>query len=278
MPHSSRAKLTVPVPESTPVRSTWVLAVWAVVALATFCAFVALGVWQVQRMHWKHDLIARVSQRIHSSPVPAPAAAQWDEAAAPSDEYLRVRLHGVFLHQYETFTQASTDLGAGYWVMTPLRQADGSVVLVNRGFVTPAHRDPAARGTPLPQGDVSITGLLRLSEPGGGFLRRNDPASGRWYSRDVQAIAAFHGLTPVAPYFVDEEAVPGSAPVGEMHALPQAWPVPGLTVVSFRDSHLSYAITWFVLALMVAAATGYVGYVEYAHRRRLRRGGSGEPA
>ncbi|MFT0548839.1 SURF1 family protein [Allopusillimonas ginsengisoli] len=270
MPHSVPTPLRACAPSGTPARRTWVLALWVVIAILVFTSFFALGVWQVQRMYWKHNLIARVSHRIHAPPVAAPAPEQWAGITPQNHEYLRVRLHGVFLHQYETLVQATTDLGSGYWVLTPLRQADDSVVLINRGFVLPDRRNPAARGAPSPQGEVSITGLLRISEPAGGFLRRNDPAAGRWYSRDVQAIAALHGLTPVAPYFVDEQAAPGAEPVGEMHALPATWPVAGLTVVSFRDTHLIYAITWFVLALMVALGAGYVGRVEYVGPRGER--------
>jgi len=252
-----------------------VLLLWAIVALATFCGFVALGTWQVHRLAWKHDLISRVSERVHAAPVPAPARADWSAVSAARDEYRRVTVTGTFLDKDETFVQAATDYGGGYWVLTPLRQADGSYVLVNRGFVTPERRDPAMRGTDQPQGQVTITGLLRVTEPGGAFLRHNDPAQGRWYSRDVQAIGARLGLAPIAPYFVDEAAAPGARPPGEIAAPPSRWPVPGLTVVHFRDNHLSYAITWYLLALMVAAATAFVGYAEYRHRRdaRLATGG-----
>ena len=243
------------------------LLLWAVVALATFCGFVALGTWQVHRLAWKHDLIARVSERIHAVPVPAPAEADWPAVSAQRDEYRRVTVTGTFLNEDETFVQATTDYGGGYWVLTPLRQANGGYVLVNRGFVTPERRDPAMRGTAQPEGEMTITGLLRVTEPGGGFLRHNAPADGRWYSRDVQAIGAQLGLAPMAPYFVDEAAAPGARPPGEIAGPPSRWPVPGLTVVHFRDNHLSYAITWYLLALMVAAATGYVAYLEYRQRR-----------
>jgi surfeit locus 1 family protein len=53
---------------------------------------------------------------------------------------------------------------------------------------------------------IALTGLLRIGEPGGGFLRRNDPANDRWYSRDVQALAAARGLRDAAPFFVDAKA------------------------------------------------------------------------
>ncbi|MFT3721468.1 SURF1 family protein [Pseudorhodoferax sp.] len=222
-------------------------------AAALLCVlFAALGTWQVQRLSWKKDLIARVQARVHAPPGPPPPAAEWPAVlAAPAGyEYRRLRLQGQFLHEDETLVQAATALGAGYWVLTPLRQADGSLVLVNRGFVPPAARAPDARGAPAPRGEVVVVGLLRISEPRGGFLRENDPAAGRWHSRDVAAIAAARGLpaSRVAPYFVDAEAAPAAAGAA------QAWPAAGLTVLRFSDNHLVYAVTWYVLAAMVAGA------------------------
>ncbi|TEA78969.1 SURF1 family protein [Allopusillimonas ginsengisoli] len=267
MPHSlPEASSTPPTTRFHPRRGG-VLLIWAVLAAVAFSGFIALGNWQLRRLAWKHELIARVTQRTHAPAVPVPDQAHWPAVSVAQDEYRKVTLHGTFLHQDETLVQASTELGAGFWVLTPLKQVDGSYVLVNRGFVSPAHRDPASRGQPAPQGEVNITGLLRLPEPGGAFLRHNKPSEGRWYSRDVQAIAALHGLAPTAPFFVDQSAPPGTLAPGPTSAMPTVWPVPGLTVVSFRDNHLVYAITWYVLALMVAGAAVFVGRLEYLQRR-----------
>lgn len=233
----------------------------AVGAALIFAGLVALGTWQVQRRAWKLDLIERVDQRVRTPAVAAPGPERWPRIDAASDEYRHVRLNGVLLHQHETLTQASTVLGGGFWVMTPLRQLDGSVVLVNRGFV-PTEDAPARaiRRATEPQGDIALTGLLRLSEPKGGFLRRNDPAARRWYSRDVQAIATAQGLTAnVAPYFVDADASKPSP----------GQPVGGLTVIAFHNNHLMYALTWYTLALMVAGAAWYVARDERATRRRM---------
>ena len=230
-------------------RPVWVQALVAVCALALLIGFVVLGSWQVQRRAWKHDLIARVEQRVHAPAVAAPGPAQWPHINAADDAYRHVRVSGTFLHARETLVQAVTVQGPGFWVLTPLRADDGSTVLVNRGFVPPALRDPATRPVADPQARVSVTGLLRLSEPGGGFLHDNDPQHGRWYSRDVQAMAAAHGLGPVAPYFVDADADVTPPQAGA------AAPIGGLTVVQFSDHHLVYALTWYALALMVAAGT-----------------------
>ncbi len=218
----------------------------AVAAAVMFAGFMALGIWQIERRAWKHELIERVEQRVHAPPVAAPGPEAWLQVSAARDEYRHVRVSGTWLHDAEALVQASTELGAGWWVLTPLRQADGTIVIVNRGFVATQRRDPAKRAAGDPTGEDRIDGLLRISELGGGFLRRNDPAAERWFSRDVAAIAAARRLDRVAPYFIDAERAPSisaEAPIG------------GLTVVEFRDNHLAYAITWFALAAMVPAAT-----------------------
>jgi surfeit locus 1 family protein len=87
-----------------------------------------------------------------------------------------------------------------------------------------------------------------MTEPGGAFLRRNNAAANRWYSRDVQAIAMARGLSRVAPYFIDADAVPRAA--ADSSHTPESSPVGGLTVIAFHNNHLVYAITWYTLALM----------------------------
>ena len=231
--------------------------VFGVGAGLVFVVLVGLGTWQVERRAWKLDLIARVDARVHALPVPAPGPAEWPRLG-PDDAYRHVRLSGTFLHDRETLVQAVTERGGGFWVLTPLRRSDGSLVLVNRGFVPGDRRDPASRQAGAVAGEAQVTGLLRLTEPKGAFLRSNAPGDDRWYSRDVTAIAAARGLTDVAPYFVDADATanPGGLPVG------------GLTVIAFPNNHLVYAITWYGLALMLAGAVGYI----------LRAGRARDPA
>ena len=167
-------------------------------------------------------------------------------------------MRGRYLQARETFVRAVTRLGPGFWVMTPFETVEGYQVLVNRGFVPPAYRPPATRATGQIERETTVTGLLRMSEPKGGFLRTNDSAHDRWYSRDVAAIASARGLVHCAPYFVDAEAMEpkiAGAPVG------------GLTVVSFPNNHLQYALTWFALASMLPAGAWLI----YRHPRPASR-------
>ena len=214
----------------------------SVVGLLAFlgvAGFIALGIWQLERRVWKLALIEHVEQRVHAAPVAAPGPTEWRSLTAENAEYQRVTVTGRFLDDRDTRVQAVTALGGGFWVMTPFRTNQGFVVLVNRGFVPLEQRHLAENS-----GEVTLTGLLRMSEPKGGFLRANDPAADRWYSRDVAAISQARGLTATAPYFIDADA---------SDATVASTPVAGLTVITFHNSHLLYAITWFTLALLVAA-------------------------
>jgi surfeit locus 1 family protein len=216
-------------------------------ATLAVAGLVALAVWQVHRRAYKLDLIARVEARVHAVPTPAPGPGSWAQVSAAADEYRRVTVTGNWLEDRPTLVKAVTELGDGYWVIAPIAQDDGTTILVNRGFVPSDKRDPASWRPPGPK-PVTVTGLLRMSEPGGAFLRANDPASNRWFSRDVAAVAASRGLAKVAPYFIDAERAPGESGL----------PVAGLTVIAFSNNHLVYALTWGALALMAAAGAIFV--------------------
>ena len=226
--------MTAQPPAARPVTRVLLASVLLVLALAG----IALGVWQIERRAWKHDLIDAVETRSTSRPVASPGPGEWSGLSAGHDAYRRVTVTGTFLHDRETLVQAVTDLGGGYWVLTPL-QTDRFTVLVNRGFVPAERRGIASRSTGNVEGVVDVTGLLRVTEPEGGFLRSNAPGADKWFSRDVEAIAATRRLDDAAPYFIDADATsnPGGYPVG------------GLTVLRFSDNHLVYALTWFALAI-----------------------------
>ncbi len=241
-------------------RSPLTITLLCLCAISGIAGLTALGVWQLERRAWKLDLIDKVEHRVHAAPTAAPGPSAWPSVNAADDEYKRVTVSGRFLNEHETLVQALTKHGPGFWVLTPLQANGGFEVLINRGFVPPDKRDPSTREAGLVSGETSVTGLLRMSEPAGGFLRHNEPAADRWYSRDVAAIAAQRKITNVAPYFIDADASPnpGGLPIGD------------LTVVSFRNTHLVYALTWFALALMLSAFAIRVAREEI----RARRSGS----
>ncbi|HIG78658.1 MAG TPA: SURF1 family protein [Cycloclasticus sp.] len=206
---------------------------------------VLLGNWQLRRLDWKLALIDRVENRVSAKAVNSPTREHWPTITQEKDEYRRVSIQGKFLHEKETIVWAITEHGNGYWILTPLLTANQEVVLVNRGYVPIAAASPLKRLAGQIDGDITVIGLLRISEPNGIPLRDNDPAAEHWYSRDIAAIAQARGLKNVAPYFIDADNAdnPGGLPIG------------GLTLVNHRNSHLLYALTWYGLALLLAIMT-----------------------
>ncbi|AXJ95889.1 MULTISPECIES: SURF1 family protein [unclassified Sphingomonas] len=215
-------------------RSPRRLAATAIVAAAVVL-LIGLGIWQVERLQWKRALIAQTERQLRLPPVPVPGPDRW-ATIGKADAYRPIVARGTYRPGRDTYVQAVTEFGGGFWVVTPLDTDAGFTLLVNRGFLPATLRGR----TPPPVGPQRITGLLRLTEPRGAFLRHNDPAADRWYSRDVTAIATARGLARTAPYFIDARE-PTSG-----------WPRGGLTVVRFPNNHLVYAITWFGLAALVA--------------------------
>lgn len=247
---------------------------WSSLAGFLFLTFCALGTWQLFRLDSKLELIAQVESRAFGTPLAAPGPESWPQLTRTGFEYLRLNVAGHFLEQHTVYALAVTKLGSGFWMLTPLRTAQGFDVWVNRGFVPQrpsveeSPRDLNSNEAPHHQTPLySVTGLLRLSEPEGGFLRANLPADGRWYSRDVAAMSAAKGLTNTAPYFVDAFEVRDTTllhpkrttkPGKPSEPPTAAAPVPGLTVLKFHNNHLVYALTWFGLALMVAGITAWL--------------------
>jgi surfeit locus 1 family protein len=162
-----------------------------------------------------------------------------------------VRLSGTFLHDLEApvhgLAEGSGGRAAqGFYVLTPLRRPDGSVVIVNRGFAPTELRDPAARAAGQVAGEASVTGLVRAPEGPRLFVPDNDPVRNLWFTRDVEAIASAKGLTHVAPFLIDADATPK----------PGGWPKGGQTRLTIPNDHLAYALTWFGLALTLVGVFG----------------------
>jgi len=248
-----------PSPPGRPHRPLTLIAL-GLAALIVFITLCTLGIWQLQRLAWKEALITQIDNRIHLPAAPAPGPAEWASLNNENAEYRHVTASGKYLFDKQTLVQAVSDLGGGYWVLTPMLMDDGSSILVNRGFVLPAWRKNAQADDPT-QARTTVTGLLRMGEPEAALLRENDPAADRWYTRDLNGIAQKRGLDNVAPYSIDADAASSGN-----HKDPTTAPVGGLTVVKFSNSHLTYAITWFALAAMLLIGV----YIVIRDERRRR--------
>jgi len=210
-----------------------------IACLALFAFLCGLGVWQLERLSWKLDLIARVNSHIAAPPVPLSRLL----VMGPNEtQYRRVTLQAHFEHAKEAYV-FTTDAGGApvYHVLTPFRTDDGRILMVDRGAVPQERLKPATRAAGNLEGETQVTGIWRLPDPPGFFTPRPELAKRIWYARDVRAIAATDHLILTAPVVIEADATPN----------PGGLPRGGQTVVSFRNQHLSYAVTWFGLALVL---------------------------
>jgi len=232
------------------------LVVTGIVLVVAVAILVSLGNWQVRRLAWKEDLIARVAERPSMPPLPASAIFEPDAA---KNEYRRVELSGRYLADKEVRVFTSLPAGdargpasgPGAWIMTPFRLAEGGAILVNRGFVP-----EGAEWAPPPQGETEIAGLIRPDDPPNWLTPENKPSEDLFFSRSIEAISSAEAISgDVAPVTLD------LLPADAGPKLPQA----GETRMSFPDNHLQYAVTWYGLA--VALVVVFLSYAIGAWRR-----------
>ena len=219
-----------------------------IAALAAFAVLIGLGTWQLQRKTWKENLIASLTAQLAAPPVALPAPTAWPRLDPSSDEYHRIEFTAVFDYADEALVFAAPSAfrpdvasGLGYWVFTPAKLADGSLVMVNRGFVPDGRQDPKSRPEGQVPGPIEIVGAMRWPEARHWFSPHDEPAQNLWFTRDQLAIAAAKHLGPVAPFYVEQ-----ASPVP-----PGGLPQPGKLVISLPDNHLQYALTWYGLALVL---------------------------
>lgn len=206
-----------------------------VFGLAGVSVLVSLGVWQVQRLAWKESVLAEIEARISAAPVALP------EAPDPeADKYLPVEMTGRFGAGVLRVLVSQKRVGAGYRIITPFETEAGRDVLVDRGFIKVDAALP-----PPPPGEVSVTGNLHWPDDRNSSTPENDVAGNTWFARDIDQMAQALGTEPLL--VVTRELSRSDAPLTPLPVDTSAIP----------NDHLEYAITWFSLAAIWAAMTGF---------------------
>lgn len=220
-----------------------------------------LGTWQISRRNWKLNLIEELQAKSRATPVDL--LQNLDKLQEL--EYCPVHTRGVFDHSKEIYigprslisqegeSQSavfSSRSSSGYYVVTPFKLTDKDMtILVNRGWVPKSKLPPKSRQEGQVTGEVGLVGTVRLTEKRPVFSAKKTPGSKLFLFRDIDAIAAKCGTSPV---FLDasfETTVPGG-------------PQGGQTRVTLRNEHLSYIVIWYGLS----AATSWLWYKKYIQR------------
>lgn len=201
-----------------------------VASAVAFAILVGLGLWQVQRLHWKTALLADVAAA-RTAPV-RPLA---EVLASPNPAWRRVSVDcaGLGAAPYIEL-QTILDGRPGSRLISACPIPGGSI-LIDRGFID-AERSvrPPVSASADP---VVVVGVLRQGDKGGAFTP--PPAHGHFYARDLAAMAAALKAPNPAPWFIAAE----NQTTYGFNALKPA-PIPG----DIPNRHLGYIITWFGLA------------------------------
>ena len=199
-------------------------------------ALMALGGWQLSRLEEKTELIAKFEQRTKS---PAISINQLP-SQVDKIEFQRIGVTGKFLHQSEIYLTGRTYEGnAGFHVVTPFVTSN-KTILINRGWVSEAYREPSARPFSLIKGEIYIEGILRQPGKKGFFVPENEPKQGFWFTLKPDEIARHLKQDEIEQdFYID------IIRTGEVITLPIAAEVN----INIRNSHFNYALTWFGLAI-----------------------------
>ena len=234
-----------------------------IVSLPALLVLVGLGSWQLQRLQWKNDLIASFESRAAAPPIAVPAAdASLDDFGFDDVEFRRLALAGTFQHDKEVFLTGRTYEGnAGFHIVTPFQLDDGRIILINRGWVSEDYRDPAKRGFSQMTGPVTVAGILRRPGVKGYFVPENEPDNGFWFTLVPSQINAHLGLGAQAIGQFYADAVRTSDVV--------TLPIAAKTKLNLRNAHLSYAMTWYGIALALIGV--YIAFHYQAGRLQFGR-------
>ena len=203
----------------------------------------AFGVWQLQRLAWKQDVIAQIEARIDQAPVSLPT-----ETDPQRDRFLPVIVRGDFDGGGLFVLTSLPQTGPVHRLISTFKTQDGRRIMVDRGWVPIEPATVHERDT-----DVEIVGNLHWPDELDRWTPAPDLETGIWFARDVPSMAK---ALEAEPLLVVARSVEGSS-------LP-ATPVP-VSGASIPNNHLGYAVQWFGLAAVWAGMTAY--WIWRIHRR-----------
>jgi cytochrome oxidase assembly protein ShyY1 len=195
-----------------------------------------------------------LDQRLTAPPVALPARERWASLDPAHDEFRRVSMRVQFLggregRVYSSGSGLREDIkGPGYFAFAPARLADGSIIVVNRGYVPNPLPNASLRPIGLSEDAVDVVGVMRWPEPPGWFVTAHDATADLWFVRDHRAMAAAYDWGSVVPFYIDQEA-----PVPEGGV-----PRPAPLKVNLRNEHLQYAMIWYGLAAVLAVSFAFL--------------------
>lgn len=230
-------------------QSKWGKAFFVGFLLLSMVLFLVLGMWQMERLNWKNQLIDSANERLVADRIDLPATTTWGKMDVEAFDFQKVRLTGQFLECCEARVFISLPkkqgryAGPGYWIVTPFQLTQGGTVFINRGFAPQELTLPKAKYAPAPTGQLTLEGYVRRPERVGSATLEPDLAKFVDWVINPERLTEilFPKLENIAPFYVN---LSGPA----MDDLPQ---MPDDAALNFTNRHLEYALTWFALAALM---------------------------
>ena len=195
------------------------------------CVFIALGTWQLQRLEWKTNLLAKIEARVSATPIALPSTP--DPIA---DKYLRVTVTGDISTQ-ELHVLTSTNGTPGFKIIAVMDLPDGRRILVDRGFVAGANKNASRNG-----GITNATGALLWPIETDKYTPAPDREDNLWFARDVELMSAELNTAPILLSITASD--------NNENVTPQ--PVQ----INIHNRHLEYVLTWYGFAIIWVGMTG----------------------
>jgi cytochrome oxidase assembly protein ShyY1 len=232
------------------LRPGWIGTILLIVVFSVLC-FTVLAPWQFGRNKETETQNAAIQASYTEAPKPLSQVLPHGRAPDSTTEWTKVTFHGTYLPAGETIAWLRTVQGEpAMEVLTPFRVDDGSVLLVDRGYVRPVNPTQAPPYAAPPAGPQTLVARVRPDETDS----KHRPAFSRdghhWtYSVDSGVVASATDL-PIQPgYFALTEGQPGVL---------TALPLPQLDSGPF----FSYALQWITFGIMAPLGIGYLIYNE----------------
>jgi len=233
-----------------------------VAAIVGVAITLLLGNWQTRRAEQKIALQSQIDQAMRGAPM------SWQGAPPPVPDLLwhRLELHGSWQPNDVIYLDNRPYQGrVGYYVVMPLRLADGTIVLVNRGWLV---RNFENRTQIEPyttaQGRVEITGLALPEEARFMKLGQNGTLKTNtiWENLDFDAYAKASGHTPLR-FILRQDSFASDGLVRD-------WPDRGAVLESQIDRNRGYAFQWYALAALIVVLSLTYGIRNARNARQAR--------
>jgi len=242
----------------TPRQRRWLV---AVAALAGALLTARLGWWQLDRAQQKLALQAALESRAQLPAIDQLAQLAAIPAAAAAQHHRLLRLSGRWSPSHTVLLDNRQMHGRpGFFVLTPLLLADGSALLVQRGWLPRDFLERSrVREVPIPAGQVLVLG--RIAPPPSRLFEFSGAESGPIRQNiDLDAFSRETGLA-----FRPISLLMAESPAGAGDGLQRDWPAPTLGVAKNHG----YAAQWFGLSLLIVALYAWFQLIQ-PYRRRTR--------